>query len=329
MDPLTHVTTGALASRALADRFPLAGRLALLCVIAAIVPDLDSVVGLGPEAYLRHHRGFTHSFVGMALIAVPLAMLGKLLFRTVPLGRLYVLSYGIMLLHVYQDLHTTFGTQILWPFTDHRFAFPGTFIIDPFLTLGLIALLLLSLHKKKRVLFGSLGVALAVVYPLINFGIGSWVEQRLQKDFAGKGVEFVRLEATTDLLTPKYWKVIRDDGETLAIGSVSLSMEFSEPAFVSYPKPPPDLVESLQRQASIFRTWFWFAEYPVITSTRESEAGNRLEITFADLRFKSRSPVAQRIAPERRIPFILTALIDAEGTLLAYEYGDTLQKFLD
>ena len=329
MDPVTHITTGALVSRVLADRFPLAGRLALLCVVAALLPDVDSIVGLGPEAYLRHHRAFTHSLVGMALIALPLALLGKALFRSVPFNRFYFLGFGVMLLHVYQDLHTTFGTQILWPFTDRRFGFPGTFIIDPFLTLSLIALLLLSLRKKRRVLFGTLGVAMALTYPLINLGIGGWMEQRLARELASRGVEFVSVRATTDLLTPLSWKVIKDDGDSLAIGSVSLSMEFSDPAFVAYPKPSPKLVEDLERQASIFRTWFWFAQYPVISSARHDPELDRLELTFTDLRFDSRSPAAERIAPGRRTPFTLTALMDGEGRLLAYEYGDTLQKYMD
>jgi inner membrane protein len=332
MDPLTHITAGALASRAVADRFPV-GRVALFCILAAIVPDLDSVVGLEPEEYLRHHRAFTHSLLGIAVLAMPLAGIGKLLLRQASFFSLYLLGYGVMLLQVYLDLATTFGTQILWPFNDRRFAYPGAFIIDPFLTLGLIALLLLSLRKKRRVLFGTIGVAVAVVYPLVNLGIGSWMEQRLERGLAARGVEFVGLQTTTDLLTPLYWKVIKDTGDSLAIGSVPLSLEIVEPSFEAYPKPSREMVESLERQESMFRTWFWFAQYPVISSFRQGRDDNTMEIVFSDLRFESRSPVAQRIIPDRRPPFTLTAIVDGKGRLLAYEYGDnglvTLQKYLD
>jgi inner membrane protein len=331
MDPVTHITAGALAARAAAGRFS-PGRVAVFCLIAAIVPDLDSVVGLGPEEYLRHHRAFTHSLLGMAVLAVPLAGIGKLLLRQTSFFSLYLLGYGVMLLQVYLDLATTFGTQILWPFTDRRFGFPGAFIIDPFLTLGLIALLILSLRKKRRVLFGAVGVAVAVFYPLINLGIGAWMEQRLEGVLQRQGAEFAALETTTDLLTPVYWKVIKDRGDSLAVGSVSLSMEFTDPPFIAYPKPSPELIELLERQAPIFRTWFWFAQYPVVSSTSH-QADGRQEITLTDLRFESRSPVAQRIIPDRRPPFTLTAVVDGKGRLLAYEYGDnglvTLQKYLD
>jgi inner membrane protein len=332
MDPLTHIAAGALAARAVADRFS-PGRVALFCLIAAIVPDLDSVVGLGPEEYLLHHRAFTHSLLGMAVLAMPLAGIGKLFLRQTSFASLYLLGYGVMLLQVYLDLATTFGTQILWPFTDRRFAFPGTFIIDPFLTFGLIALLILSLRKRRRALFGTIGVVVAVVYPLVNLGIGSWMEQRLERELVARGIEFVSLETTTDLLTPFYWKVIKDTGDSLAIGSVPLFLELAEPSFETYPKPSLEMVERLKRQESMFRTWFWFAQYPVISSFRQGRDEDRVEIVFTDLRFESRSPVAQRIIPDRRPPFTLTAVVDGKGRLLAYEYGDnglvTLQKYLD
>jgi inner membrane protein len=311
----------------------MAGRVAALCILASIVPDLDSVVGLGPEEYLRHHRAFTHSFVGVALIALPLAGMGKLLFKSASMASLYLLSLAVMLLHVYQDLSTTFGTQILWPFTDHRFAFPGAFIIDPFLTGGMILLLLASLWKRKRAFFGMVGVGLAVVYPLVNLGIGSWMEQRIEGALRERGEQFVSVQATTDLLTPLYWKVIKDDGERLAIGSVSVWMDFTDPAFEYFPKPPAQLVNDLERQASIFSTWFWFAEHPVIASAQHKLADDRIGLTLKDLRFESRSPAVSRIAPDRKSPFTLTAILDERGNLMAYEYGDnglvTIEKFLD
>ncbi|MBD3326546.1 hypothetical protein GF339_18320, partial [candidate division KSB3 bacterium] len=61
MDPVTHITAGVLGAQAI--RRPLRDRYFLLfCILAAWLPDIDNLIGfLGPEFYLVHHRGLTHS----------------------------------------------------------------------------------------------------------------------------------------------------------------------------------------------------------------------------------------------------------------------------
>src|SRR5581483_5722900 len=64
MEPVTHVLTGACLARAGFNRraayatFAMAG--------AAELPDIDSLRGFrGPVEALQHHRGITHTFLGV------------------------------------------------------------------------------------------------------------------------------------------------------------------------------------------------------------------------------------------------------------------------
>jgi inner membrane protein len=325
MDPVTHFTTGALAGRVLDDR--LTGWKAMVfCLAAAGLPDVDSLIGSGPEDYLIHHRSFTHSIMGIAILAAVLSGFFKILWRDVAFKRLFLIALGIMLLEVYLDLATTFGTQILWPFSRHRFAFPGMFIIDPFFTLGLLGIFVLTLVLKgKRKSLGWLGLAVAVVYPLINLGIGAVLENRLAKRLPAAGGDFYGIHVTTDLLTPLYWKVITEDDRRYGLGSVKLSLSASVPYLEVFQKPDAALVKQLSEEASIFHTWFWFARYPAVWSVEEIDDGR--EVTFADLRFFSHSPLGQKIFPEYQPPFTLTARLNREGRLAAYlyhRYGETV-----
>src|SRR5512133_3137326 len=70
MDPFTHTLVGLTAAKAGLERLsPLA---TTVCLLAANSPDSDIVVGLTTDRwnYLHHHRGITHSIVGVIALAV-------------------------------------------------------------------------------------------------------------------------------------------------------------------------------------------------------------------------------------------------------------------
>src|SRR5215510_208625 len=70
MDPFTHTLVGLTATKAGLERLsPLA---TTVCVLAANSPDSDVVVGLTTDRWndLHHHRGITHSIVGVFALAV-------------------------------------------------------------------------------------------------------------------------------------------------------------------------------------------------------------------------------------------------------------------
>ncbi|MFP4071981.1 MAG: metal-dependent hydrolase [Desulfovibrionales bacterium] len=324
MDPVTHTIAGALSGRVLAKRFS-PWKIFFFCVIAAWVPDLDSFVGFGPEEYLLYHRAFTHSILGIPLLAGLLAGIFKLFWKQAPFLPLFGIGSAVMALQVYLDLATTFGTMILWPFTDHRFGFPGIFIIDPVFTLVLGILLLLTfVSGNRRRLFGFFGLLLAVVYPLFSLGIGTALESMLTTQMR-PGTPYDRIHVTTDLFTPWYWKVVAEGNDHYGLGASSLFLSISEPPLVTFQKPDPDLVDTLRESDSFFRTWFWFAQFPAISSIRETAKGR--EITFLDLRFYSRSPIGRKIFPDFDPPFTLTAFFDPSGKVTAYAYhrhGETL-----
>src|SRR5262249_52844081 len=70
MDPFTHSLVGLTAAKAGLERLsPLA---TTVCVVAANSPDSDIVVDLTTDRwnYLHHHRGITHSIVGVVALAL-------------------------------------------------------------------------------------------------------------------------------------------------------------------------------------------------------------------------------------------------------------------
>ncbi|MGE5700264.1 MAG: metal-dependent hydrolase [Deltaproteobacteria bacterium] len=150
MDTVTHGLTGWLIARAVPSE---AGKKeATLAVVAgSILPDADNVASLlGSEAYLRIHRGVSHSFAGVAVTSVLVALLLYRFGKWKDLKKLYLLVLLGQLSHIALDLLNSYGTQIFQPFSDMRVSFDLLFIIDLAFTGIIVAGLVMSRYRPSR-----------------------------------------------------------------------------------------------------------------------------------------------------------------------------------
>lgn len=122
MDNLTHTLVGVLLARAGLGR--LAPRATALAVAAANLPDLDVVSGAGGSlCYLAQHRGFTHAFFWLPLVAAaPLPLWWWWARRTHAVGkREGLLAYAVALIgvlsHLLLDALNVYGIRLLHPFS--------------------------------------------------------------------------------------------------------------------------------------------------------------------------------------------------------------------
>jgi inner membrane protein len=139
MDPLTHGLLGAATAHAL-----LGGRLRhawMIGAVAGLAPDLDVLIRseADPLLVIEHHRGFTHALAfipaGGAVAALPwlATPAGRARWRTVAAAALAgYATHGLL------DACTTYGTRLLWPFSDLRVSWSWISIIDPVFSLFLL-----------------------------------------------------------------------------------------------------------------------------------------------------------------------------------------------
>jgi len=138
MDNLAHGLAGALLSAGSFPREAAQNKRRLLLASLAVVnlPDLDLLLALwSRETYFFHHRGFTHSFLGL-LVMFPLGMgMARWLLGSTTSIRgtslwLFV-AMQLLLGHFFLDFLTSYGTMFLYPFSMARFSYPLMFIVDP------------------------------------------------------------------------------------------------------------------------------------------------------------------------------------------------------
>jgi inner membrane protein len=175
VENLCHSLYGAALARAGLDRLsPLA---TATCVVAANAPDVDVVTLLGNGLwYLEHHRGVTHSFVGLAVEA-PIVAGGFVLFDrlvrrrrdpTAPparfLGLLVVALVGLAS-HLFLDWTNSYGVRPLLPFDRSWFYGDIVFVVDPWLWLALGGALFLGTSRRRwpTIAWSALFALLALV----------------------------------------------------------------------------------------------------------------------------------------------------------------------
>jgi inner membrane protein len=133
---------------------------------AGLLPDADALIRSAedPLLVLEYHRHFTHALVFIPAGALVAALLlWPFLRRRLPFPRLYLYALLGYALAGLLDACTSYGTNLLWPFSDRTVAWSIIAIVDPVFTLLLAVPLALG-WRRRRPALARAGLALAAVY---------------------------------------------------------------------------------------------------------------------------------------------------------------------
>ena len=144
MENLAHTLLGlTLAKSGLERTTPLA---TTTLVISSNLPDVDAVTRLASSAisYLEYHRGFTHSFLGLAILSALLTLLILYFDRRFRLRRdpflrpvrgmrIFALAYLGGLGHLFMDFTNSYGVRPFLPFSNRWIYGDIAFVVDPWI----------------------------------------------------------------------------------------------------------------------------------------------------------------------------------------------------
>ena len=225
MDTLTHIVLGACIGEAIAGK-QLGKKALLLGAIAQNIPDIDFVASfwLPAAADALAHRGFTHSFLFVALVSPLLAWLSVLVFSKQGMGfRKWLFFWGIQVfIHVFIDAFNAYGTGWFVPFSHYRVSFNTMYVADPLFSIwpaiALLVLLALKTGKNKRIKIALTALGLSSLYLLLGIifklSIGRVVETSLQNKQTGYNSYFTTPTPLNNLL----WYVVAQNDSGYYIG---------------------------------------------------------------------------------------------------------------
>lgn len=174
-------------------------------IVAGLAADADIFINSSsdPLLTLEFHRQFTHSLLFIPLGALIVAtVLWLLLRKQMRFTRLYVVCLLGFSLSGFIDACTSYGTQLLWPFSDARIAFNIISIVDPLFTLPLLVFLIFAAVKQRR-RYALLGLAWCAVY----LGIGV-VQQQRATDVATRLIESRGHQAAQLVVKPTFGNLL-------------------------------------------------------------------------------------------------------------------------
>lgn len=223
MDPLTQGVLGAALPQATRRTVEVgvAGGLGFLSGMAA---DLDVLIrsGADPLLFLDYHRHFTHS-----LVFIPVGGLLCALVLHLLLGRRWRLPFARTLLfctlgfatHAVLDACTSYGTMLLWPFSDERYALSIVSVVDPLFTVPIAVLVALAGLRRRPVL-----ARLALVWAGLYLTLGAVQHQAARamaaEIAAGRGHEPIRIEVKPTFGNIVLWRTIYETADRFHVDGV-------------------------------------------------------------------------------------------------------------
>lgn len=248
LDNLAHALAGTVVAAALCpnEMVKRPARMTLAGVVLANLPDIDLLLALwGKEVYIYHHRGFTHSILGLFLFNLPFGywLLKKILGKEItisPIRSLVFVYVQITFTHYFLDYLTSYGTLFLYPVMQ-RFSYPLMFIIDPVFWLitgsGALAVLLYLRQARKRVAFRVKQIALIALALVFTW----WTTLTFYKKSAEASLlEKVAVQEVWSYpgpLAPLLWKVLGRDQEGKYHPAVYVASQTAEKKLQFIPIP--------------------------------------------------------------------------------------------
>jgi inner membrane protein len=256
MDSLSQLVLGAAVGIAVMGKRTAVWKAALWGGIAGTLPDLDVFYSFGNAVKdMTYHRSATHSLIVLTLFAPFLAALPAWLHKERALFKPWLLAMWLALItHPLLDTFTIYGTQLLWPLTEHPFGIGSMFIIDPLYTLPLLAGVVTALLSKQfaGLRWNAIALGLSCVY-LAWSAIAQMQVERIVRAQVGESAKFL---VTPTPLNTVAWRIVMMEEKSYSEGFYSFLDSDHTIAFDRFAHQPALINELKDNWAAQRMAWF-------------------------------------------------------------------------
>lgn len=223
MDPITHALLGLGVASFSGEPLSLHSPVYLSAFLGSLAPDFDLVMQLkGDLAYLKHHRGASHSLPGSAcivgLVTVPLA----LAFPEVPFWTLFFWGWLGALSHCIIDIFNSYGSALLWPLRRRKVSVNLLNIFDPYL---FVLLLLILYGQDTYPAARGWSILLAFCYIGLRYGVNLRIRRQLRRHYGDRAKRIIVMPALKGNWT---WDVCVETKDNFIMGQMySFSLMFN------------------------------------------------------------------------------------------------------
>lgn len=355
MEPITHFLTGACLGRAGFNRKTALATLTM--TLAAEAPDLDVLGSFRGAAFgFAHHRGFTHSFVGVPLDALAVVAFVYLIWRlrgrkikdpSLPPRWELLFFYACVagLSHILLDFTNNYGIRPFWPFSEKWYSWDIVFIYEPvmlaLLILGLVipsvfGLIDTEIGARSRGPHGQVAATLALLGIALMWGLRDYEHRRALNALEARtynGADPLRVSAYPRPTDPLHWYGVVETPAFFALASVnSLTPEVDPEGQLEIRYKPEETPVTLAAKNSyIGRRFLDWAQYPVTETETLQPPQQGSIVTFQDLRYaglprsltgsRGRGALTKAVQIDKNLQVVGDVYDTAEGQVVVPEPG--------
>jgi inner membrane protein len=312
VEPITQALLGATFGQALFGR-RLGRQAAVWGAIGGLIPDVDVVLSaVDPMSELRYHRGPTHALWFGPVVG---AALGYLLWRTrgsrePSARRSWVgLIVTATFTHPLLDVFTTYGTQLLTPFSNRRFSLDTVPIIDPLYSLPLLLAILIGWRTGWRSRMAKAGawlaLALSTGYLLYGLHLNQQATAHARVALTREGLVASDVRSYPTMFQVYLRRIVVHTDDEVRIGWLSL-WNGRDIAWERFPVSRGPEVDRV-RASYEGRVFEWFTSEQ--TAARVERRGEETIVEIGDLRYGFPGQPAQPL-------WGIRARFDREGHML-------------
>lgn len=267
MDSLTQIVLGAAVGEVTLGK-KIGWKAQLIGAIAGTVPDLDVLLNkiyTDPIDQLEIHRSYSHALFTHVFLAIPFAYLCHILFKKkYTFKAFYLLWFLALSTHAILDSFTTYGTQLLLPFSNTLIGWDNISVVDPLYTLPFLALLLCCLfiqkENPKRLRLAWWSIAISSMYMLMTFGFKYIAHQHFEKALQAQHISYDELDTSPTIFNSLLWAGIAYNQDTIYMGEYSIFESKRKQQFVAYPRNLNTLKGFESKEVDVLK-WFSQGKY--------------------------------------------------------------------
>lgn len=281
--------------------------------LAAEAPDLDVVSRFwGPAFALNHHRGFTHSFLGVPIVAAAVLAFVYGIWRLrgrktrnpdLPPRWGLLFAYGCLagLSHILLDYTNSYGVRPFWPFNERWYSWDIVYIAEPVilavLVLGLITPSLFSLinqeigaRPKDKAPPGRLAASLALLAVFACWGLRDFEHRRALAALEARtyrGANAIRISAYSYPINPFRWYGVAETQSffaTMDVNSLGPEVDPEGNMQIRY-KPEETPVTLAAKNTYLGRVYLSWAQFPMTETEELSSDRAAYVVRLRDLRY--------------------------------------------
>lgn len=272
MDPITHGVIGAAVAKITGNEISISDAATVCMVIGSVFPDVDIIFQKwGDYAYLKNHRGLTHSILGLIFLAGFLAAVLSFIYGSSSVYELFLWSLLGGVAHSAFDLLNSYGAKLMWPFCNKKFSLGILNSFDPLFLTTLIAYIVSPPEFKNAslIVFASY-IVLRVLMKLL-------VSNEIHREFSNKCSKLSLLPSVTGLFR---WHFILEEPGRNVVGEKNILKQN-----IKIFKVLDKIEEEVLEKVSFSYVGKFFSEFTPVSHVICENIDNITRYVFIDMRY--------------------------------------------